>query len=170
MAQGKVKFFDKKKGFGFINRPNQPDLYFNKHSLVNQNTYPNSGDTVSYSVETGIIGSENQAANVAIEKRVAKSHSKTTYYGKPQYRRDTRTVPSLSVRAGMAFFEDRPGWAILGAIAGECIERKLGGGTRFVEGEVIRTTPTKKCKRCGGDGHPTGNGGYQCEDCKRFWV
>jgi CspA family cold shock protein len=75
---GQVKFFDGKKGFGFILRDNQPDLFVH-FSAINVEGFKTlyQGDKVSYDVVAGEKG--EQAANVEIvEKARRKGRKKGT--------------------------------------------------------------------------------------------
>jgi len=65
MQEGKVKFFDAKKGFGFILREGEPDLFVH-FSAINSDGFKtlHQGDKVSYEVVPGDKG--EQAANVEV--------------------------------------------------------------------------------------------------------
>lgn len=54
MAKGKVKWFDEKKGFGFIEQENGKDLFVH-HSEVRGGTL-NEGDEVEFEVGQGKKG------------------------------------------------------------------------------------------------------------------
>ncbi len=57
MAQGKVKWFSSKKGFGFIEQENGPDLFVH-HKAIQGEGFKNlnEGDVVEYSVSSGPKG------------------------------------------------------------------------------------------------------------------
>lgn len=57
MAQGKVKWFNSKKGFGFIEQENGPDLFVH-HKAIQGEGFKNlnEGDIVEYNVSSGPKG------------------------------------------------------------------------------------------------------------------
>ena len=65
MASGKVKWFDDKKGFGFIAHEGNPDVFVH-FSAITGSGYRNleEGQRVSFEVEPGKNGKGPQAANV----------------------------------------------------------------------------------------------------------
>ena len=54
MAEGIVKWFDEKKGFGFIEQDGGPDLFVH-HSGINSTGFKtlNEGDRVRFDIEQG---------------------------------------------------------------------------------------------------------------------
>ena len=54
--EGKVKFFNRTKGFGFITSNEDEKDYFVHYSNVNDNAELNDGDSVSFEVEEGERG------------------------------------------------------------------------------------------------------------------
>ena len=63
MATGKVKWFDEKKGFGFIERENDGDVFVHFRSIVEEGFKTLAeGESVSFEVEQGQKGP--QASNV----------------------------------------------------------------------------------------------------------
>lgn len=64
VEQGKVKWFNNKKGFGFIGRDRGPDVFVH-YTAVNGDGYKslNEGDNVTFEVVKGTKGP--QAANVS---------------------------------------------------------------------------------------------------------
>lgn len=65
MERGKVKWFDPKKGFGFIERASGGDIFFHVSGLRDKSTttIPN-GSTVEFDIVEGKKGP--QATNVAV--------------------------------------------------------------------------------------------------------
>lgn len=63
MADGKVKWFDNKKGYGFIEQDNGPDVFMH-YSDITPDAKRNikQGDTVQFDLSRGDIGPK--AANV----------------------------------------------------------------------------------------------------------
>ena len=63
MPQGKVKWFDTKKGFGFIQQDNGPDVFVH-YSAIKQDGFKTlkTGDRVEFEIVSGPKGP--QAANV----------------------------------------------------------------------------------------------------------
>jgi CspA family cold shock protein len=65
MANGKVKWFNEKKGFGFIETDSGPDVFVH-HSGINASGFKtlNDGDNVTFDVEQGPKGPS--AVNVTV--------------------------------------------------------------------------------------------------------
>ncbi|MCP4746826.1 MAG: cold-shock protein [Desulfobacteraceae bacterium] len=65
MAEGTVKWFNNKKGFGFIEQENGPDVFVH-HSAINTNGFKSldEGDKVSFQVKEGPKGPA--AENVSV--------------------------------------------------------------------------------------------------------
>ncbi|MFC1516233.1 cold-shock protein [Thermodesulfobacteriota bacterium] len=65
MTNGIVKWFNDRKGFGFIEREDGPDVFVH-HSSINADGFKslNEGDRVSFDIEQGQKGSA--AANVTV--------------------------------------------------------------------------------------------------------
>jgi len=65
MANGIVKWFNERKGFGFIEREDGPDVFVH-HSAINAEGFKslNEGDKVTFEVEQGPKGPA--AANVTV--------------------------------------------------------------------------------------------------------
>jgi len=66
MASGKVKWFDNKKGFGFIAQDTGQDVFVHHTAIVNQSGYRtlNEGEKVEFDVKQGPKGL--QAENVTV--------------------------------------------------------------------------------------------------------
>ena len=63
MEQGTVKWFNKTKGFGFIERPDGDDVFVHYNAIVGEGFKElNDGDSVEFEVQQGPKGL--QAANV----------------------------------------------------------------------------------------------------------
>ncbi len=66
MANGVVKWFNDKKGFGFIEQENGPDVFVH-HKAINKQGFKslNEGDKVTFEIETGQKGPA--AVNVQVQ-------------------------------------------------------------------------------------------------------
>lgn len=51
VLKGVVKFYDPKKGFGFITRAGFGDIYFNERGIRGDDYYPEEGDIVIFHQE-----------------------------------------------------------------------------------------------------------------------
>ena len=65
MEKGTVKWFNSEKGYGFISRPNAPDVFVH-YKAIEGDGYKtlNQGDTVEFEIEQGDKGP--QAKNVKV--------------------------------------------------------------------------------------------------------
>jgi CspA family cold shock protein len=65
MTNGTVKWFNDRKGFGFIEQEDGPDVFVH-HSAINSSGFKshNEGDQVSFDIEQGQKGPA--AANVSV--------------------------------------------------------------------------------------------------------
>lgn len=65
MERGTVKWFNNTKGYGFIGRQGQPDVFVHYSSIVSEGYKSlNEGDTVDFEIVKGPKGP--QAANVQV--------------------------------------------------------------------------------------------------------
>ena len=61
MASGKIKWFDNKKGFGFISQSSGQDVFVHHTSIAGQGFKTlNEGDAVSFEIVTGEKGVESR--------------------------------------------------------------------------------------------------------------
>ncbi len=66
MAEGTVKWFDKKKGYGFISHSGNEDVFVHYTGFADENLRTlNDGDTVSFEIVQGEKGP--RASNVALK-------------------------------------------------------------------------------------------------------
>jgi len=56
MPEGNVKWYDKKKGYGFIAFGDGPDIFVHYTSLKQQGTFLNEGDRVIFEINDGEKG------------------------------------------------------------------------------------------------------------------
>lgn len=56
MAEGNVKWYDKKKGYGFIAFEDGPDIFVHYTSLKEEGTFLNDGDRVVFEIADGEKG------------------------------------------------------------------------------------------------------------------
>jgi CspA family cold shock protein len=74
MQTGKIKWFDAKKGFGFIVRDDAPDVFVHG-SAVRYGTKLNQGDLVEFEIENSQRG--ERAARVRLIQPAAQQTSPT---------------------------------------------------------------------------------------------
>jgi CspA family cold shock protein len=168
---GKVKWFNKTKGFGFISVASGEDHFFHV-TQVKDDTPPGEGDMVSFTPGDGKNGKPT-AINVIITEK-ALPGSNAPYYGTAQYT-DVYVRKSGTGHAGKG--------AIGGATVGTIIGGPVGGlvlgfvgtvmGAMACDVEAKKVEITSTCLRCGGTGQVTsevdGRLGFQCQRCKKFW-
>ncbi|MFN8509295.1 MAG: cold shock domain-containing protein [Deinococcaceae bacterium] len=71
MAEGRVKWFNAEKGFGFIEHPGNPDVFVHYSALKMEGFRKlNEGDEVHFEIEEGQRGKGPQAKNVMVTKAV----------------------------------------------------------------------------------------------------
>ncbi|MBB6098993.1 CspA family cold shock protein [Deinobacterium chartae] len=69
MAEGKVKWFNVEKGFGFIEHAGNPDVFVHYSAIAAQGFRKlNEGDEVEFEIEEGQRGKGPQAKNVRVTK------------------------------------------------------------------------------------------------------
>ena len=56
MAEGNVKWYDKKKGYGFISFGDGPDVFVHYTSLKEEVTFLSEGDRVDFQIKEGEKG------------------------------------------------------------------------------------------------------------------
>lgn len=56
MAHGTIKWYDKKKGYGFIAYSDGPDVFVHYTSMSTQGTILNDGDQVAFEIMDGEKG------------------------------------------------------------------------------------------------------------------
>lgn len=73
MEKGKVKWFNAEKGYGFIEREGQADVFVH-YSAINTKGFRtlNEGDVVTFDVEAGKNGKGPQAVNVTVVESAAR--------------------------------------------------------------------------------------------------
>lgn len=95
MAQGKVKWFDSKKGFGFIEQEEGPDLFVHFSELKDEGFKTlNEGDVVEYTVAAGPKG--EAATEVKVISRSTAPKTRQAQPGrstKPSYREQNDSKP-----------------------------------------------------------------------------
>jgi len=170
--QGKVKWFSKEKGFGFICVPEKEDYFFHV-SQIQGSDLPNIGDAVSFTPTNGRNG-KPAASEVTITSRA--TAKQRPYFGKPTYRTEVvePATPGTSKAGGVIILGTigaaigGPIGALIGAGLGSLVENKEG--QKAVTKQVEITSP---CIKCGGSGQVTakvGNQtGFQCRTCGSFW-
>ena len=69
MSQGRVKWFNVEKGYGFLEYPGNPDVFVH-YSAINSSGFRklNEGDEVEFDLEPGQGGKGPQARNVVVTK------------------------------------------------------------------------------------------------------
>lgn len=86
MANGKVKWFNAEKGFGFIESAGSPDVFAHFSAIQAQGFKKlNEGDEVEFEIEEGQRGKGPQAKNIVVTKAAPVS----SYNDRPA-RRDDR--------------------------------------------------------------------------------
>jgi cold shock CspA family protein len=163
---GTVKYFNRDRGFGFIQVSGETDRFFHVSQLRDREP-PNVGDSVSFEAAVGKDG-RPIAAHVQITERKP-AHPRTTYYANPTYRTVTdNTTP---------FAQNAVGGGI-GGVIGLLIGGPIGGTIGMGVGSALADNKkqeeiTSTCIRCGGVGHTTATvgvlTGFQCEKCHHFW-
>lgn len=67
MAEGKVKWFNAEKGFGFIEHSGNPDVFVHYSAISTKGFRKlNEGDEVTFEIEPGQNGKGPQAKNVVV--------------------------------------------------------------------------------------------------------
>ncbi|GEM86209.1 cold-shock protein [Meiothermus granaticius] len=67
MQRGKVKWFNAEKGYGFIEREGDADVFVHYSAIQSRGFRSlNEGDVVEFEVEPGKNGKGPQAANVSV--------------------------------------------------------------------------------------------------------
>lgn len=171
--KGKIKWFGKEKGFGFITGEDGLDIFFHI-SNVKGSELPDSGDAVSFEVETKRDG-RSKASAVTIVSKAPKTEARKEppYYGKPRYETKTKYHMSFAAQLGGALGRGSAIGSLVGSVVGEMVGKSLGFGSTTSSSQYL-ATPTRTCIRCGGTAHYTGSDGsqtgFQCERCKRFWT
>lgn len=61
----RVKWFDKNKGYGFITRHNNKDIYFHMNSIKDKNLLLKEGQKVRFNIKQGKKGPEADAVEIA---------------------------------------------------------------------------------------------------------
>jgi CspA family cold shock protein len=76
MAEGRVKWFNAEKGFGFIEHPGNPDVFVHYTALTMKGFRKlNEGDEVEFEIEEGQRGKGPQAKNVNVTKPAPEGYS-----------------------------------------------------------------------------------------------
>lgn len=178
--KGKIKWFSKDKGYGFISVTDSPDHFFHVTNIVGENL-PGDGDIVTFTSETRKDG-KLSATNVSITQA---KENKGIKYEKPYYATGDYETYSYTkegtkhkwalllaiIFPSASWLADGAAWWIaLSAFIGFIVGGIIGKKEEKVEEtyEILST-----CLRCGGTGHVTARSnrkiGFQCEDCKSFW-
>ncbi|MBL7000738.1 MAG: cold shock domain-containing protein [Gammaproteobacteria bacterium] len=176
--EGKIKWFSKEKGYGFISVPNSQDRFFHVTNIIGDDL-PNNGDIVTFKPETRKDG-KLSAVRVSITKAKKKENEKP-YYASGEYKSYSYTNEGtqgtwgfwLAVIFAIITFWWLDGgiwWILFSAFVGFVVGVAIGKEEEKVEGSYEITS---KCLRCSGTGHVTArsnnNIGFQCENCKNFW-
>ncbi len=69
MAEGNVKWYDKKKGYGFISFGDEPDVFVHYTSLKEEGTFLSEGDRVIFEIKEGEKGPRADAVAVQQEQQ-----------------------------------------------------------------------------------------------------
>lgn len=163
-VEGKVKYFNQEKGYGFIGAGVMGDHFFHITD-VQGDVIPRVGDLAFFHPEPPKKeGGRPNAKNITIKQQTSNSRkNERPYYGKPTYEKAAGSRLGLGSIGGIIGAATLgPVGAIIGAIAGAYAGR---------DGEMVEIT--SPCLRCGGVGQVTSRAegyiGFQCPQCKSFW-
>lgn len=175
-TEGKVKWFGKDKGYGFIYNPKGSDFFFHV-SQVEGEELPSEGDMVSFEIGAGKHGKPAALNVVVVSKKQKERKHQKPYYATNEYEyytiEETKTSWALKLCAGfgVASFWLSDGLfpvALFFSVLGAVIGWKIGSPKREGRYEITST-----CLRCGGTGHVTARSnnriGFQCDNCRSTW-
>ena len=199
MMEGRVKFFNSERGYGFIGTEYSGDFFFHVSQFRGMDI-PEVGQYVRFEQQAPKKpGGRPSAVNIQVVQRMSSkpegpltstTKPERTYTGQySQCNACGSKIEAYKVVGDRAFYRCTCGkrWSgraylgrhvpegravVGGAIAGAVVGGPLGAVVGSVLGMFVGKT--SKCMKCGGTGKPTGSRGnktmFQCKNCKSTWI